>query len=237
MEQPEAQQPATEEAAAPEPIASEAEPTDEADLTAQSEPTPEAIPTDEAESMAETTATAEAVPTAEAEPTVAAESAVAAEGEEGTTEAVGLTFEPVKKREGKVDITPKGEIRFYATGRRKESVARVWLIPEGMGQIVVNGRPLLDYLCRLSLSEHVLEPLRVTNTLGMFDVKATAKGGGLTGQAGALRHGIARALVVWNEELRPALRRYGLLTRDPRAKERKKYGYKRARRGFQFRKR
>ncbi len=151
--------------------------------------------------------------------------------------AITLPTEPIKKREGKVDITPKGEIRFYATGRRKEAVVRVWLIPGGTGQIIVNDRPLLDYLTRISLYEEVIEPFRVTNTLGMFDVKATAKGGGLHGQAGALRHGIARALVVWNEELRPVLRRYGLLTRDPRAKERKKYGQKRARRGFQFRKR
>ncbi|MFA0751075.1 MAG: hypothetical protein SLRJCFUN_001478 [Candidatus Fervidibacter sp.] len=145
--------------------------------------------------------------------------------------------EPVKKREGKVDITPQGQIRFYATGRRKEAVARVWLIPGGTGQVTVNGRPLWDYVTRISLVEEVLMPLRVTNTLGLFDVWATVRGGGLHGQAGALRHGIARALVVWNEELRPLLRRYGLLTRDPRAKERKKYGHKRARRGFQFRKR
>ncbi len=151
--------------------------------------------------------------------------------------SITLPTEPIKKREGKVDITPKGEIRFYATGRRKEAIARVWLIPGGTGQIIVNDRPLLDYVTRISLYEEVIEPFRVTNTLGMFDVKATAKGGGLHGQAGALRHGIARALVVWNEELRPVLRRYGLLTRDPRAKERKKYGQKRARRGFQFRKR
>lgn len=150
---------------------------------------------------------------------------------------IALPTEPIKKREGKVDITPKGEIRFYATGRRKEAVARVWLIPGGTGEIIVNGRPLLDHVTRISLYEEVIEPLRVTNTLGMFDVKATAKGGGLHAQAGALRHGIARALVVWNEELRPILRRHGLLTRDPRAKERKKYGHKRARRGFQFRKR
>ena len=150
---------------------------------------------------------------------------------------ITLPTEPIKKREGKVEITPKGEIRFYATGRRKEAVARVWLIPGGTGQIIVNDRPLLDYVTRISLYEEVIEPLRVTNTLGMFDVKATAKGGGLHGQAGALRHGIARALVVWNEELRPILRRHGLLTRDPRMKERKKYGRKRARRGFQFRKR
>ncbi|MCS7191652.1 MAG: 30S ribosomal protein S9 [Armatimonadetes bacterium] len=134
-------------------------------------------------------------------------------------------------------MTPTGEIRFYATGRRKEAVARVWLIPGGTGQIVVNGKPLLDYMTRLSLYEEIVEPLRVTKTLGIFDVRAIAKGGGLHGQAGALKHGIARALVVWNEELRPTLRQYGLLMRDPRAKERKKYGHKRARRGFQFRKR
>ncbi len=149
-----------------------------------------------------------------------------------------LPVEPLKKREGKVDTTPKGEIRFYATGRRKEAIARVWLIPGGSGNVTVNDCPLWDYLHgRISLVEQVLEPFRVTNTLGMFDVKATAKGGGIAGQAGALRHGIARALVVWSEEVRPLLRRHGLLTRDPRVKERKKYGHKRARRGFQFRKR
>jgi small subunit ribosomal protein S9 len=165
---------------------------------------------------------------------VAAEETVATEP---TAPSLTPPTEPVKKREGKVDITPKGEIRFYATGRRKEAIARVWLIPGGTGQIVVNGRPLLDYVTRISLYEEAIAPLRATNTLGMFDVRATVRGGGLHGQAGALCHGIARALVVWNEELRPILRRHGLLTRDPRAKERKKYGRKRARRGFQFRKR
>ncbi len=170
-----------------------------------------------------------------------AESQVEASGTEMASAepflSMPLHTEPVRKREGKIDITPKGEIRFYATGRRKESVARVWLIPGGTGQIIVNNRPLLDYVTRVSLYEEVIEPLRVTNTLGMFDVMATAKGGGLNGQAGALRHGIAKALTVWNEKLRPFLRQYGFLTRDPRAKERKKYGHKRARRGFQFRKR
>ncbi|MGQ9464057.1 MAG: 30S ribosomal protein S9 [Candidatus Fervidibacter sp.] len=173
--------------------------------------------------------------------TQTAETEQTTETHETSTAPSELTFtlptEPIKKREGKVDITPKGEIRFYATGRLKEAVARVWLIPGGTGEIIVNGRPLLDYVTRISLYEEVIEPLRVTNTLGMFNVKATAKGGGLHGQAGALRHGIARALAVWNEELRPILRRHGLLTRDPRVKERKKYGQKRARRGFQFRKR
>jgi len=190
---------------------------------------------------------AELAPSPEAEQVLESQEAqtISAEPTYASAEVAGVVLpspvvlptQPIKKREGKVDITPKGEIRFYATGRRKESVARVWLIPGGTGQIIVNDRPLLDYLTRISLYEEVVEPLRVTNTLGMFDVKATAEGGGLHGQAGALRHGIARALVVWNEELRPILRRHGLLTRDPRAKERKKYGYKRARRGFQFRKR
>ena len=174
----------------------------------------------------------------EAQTTSAESISASAEGaSSGLLSPIALPTQPIKKREGKVDITPKGEIRFYATGRRKEAVARVWLIPGGTGQIIVNDRPLLEYLTRISLYEEVIEPFKVTNTLGMFDVKATAKGGGLHGQAGALRHGIARALVVWNEELRPILRRHGLLTRDPRAKERKKYGRKRARRGFQFRKR
>jgi small subunit ribosomal protein S9 len=170
------------------------------------------------------------LPTDEPMPTSVAETPSA-------SPALGQIAEPIKKREGKVDIMPKGQIRFYATGRRKEAIARVWLIPGGTGQVTVNGRPLLDYVTRLSLAEEVLTPLRVTNTLGLFDVWATVRGGGLHGQAGALRHGIARALVVWNEEMRPLLRKYGLLTRDPRAKERKKYGHKRARRGFQFRKR
>jgi len=175
--------------------------------------------------------------TPEAAGTTAEQALLSGEKSTELQPTVPLPTQPIKKREGKVDITPKGEVRFYATGRRKEAVARVWLIPGGTGQIIVNDRPLLEYVTRISLYEEVIEPFRVTNTLGMFDVKATAKGGGLHGQAGALRHGIARALVVWNEELRPILRRHGLLTRDPRAKERKKYGRKRARRGFQFRKR
>ncbi len=127
--------------------------------------------------------------------------------------------------------------RFYATGRRKEAIARVWLIPGGKGNIIVNDTPISEYLCRYSLVRHAIEPFIVTQTFGLFDVKATAKGGGLTGQAGALRHGIARALVAYDPSLRPILRKAGLLTRDPRVKERKKYGRKRARRGFQFRKR
>jgi small subunit ribosomal protein S9 len=125
---------------------------------------------------------------------------------------------------------------YYGTGRRKEAVARVWL-SEGSGTMVVNGRPLGQYVSRPSLEALVQSPFGLTNTVGRFDVRATAKGGGIAGQAGALRHGIARALVAFDADYRSVLRRFGLLTRDARIKERKKYGRKRARRGFQFSKR
>lgn len=125
---------------------------------------------------------------------------------------------------------------YYATGHRKNATARVWLVP-GRGQIVINGRSLMEYLPRDALQQTVREPLELTNVVRQFDVRATANGGGLAGQAGAVRHGIAKALLVWNPELRALLRRTSLLTRDPRVKERKKYGHKRARRGFQFSKR
>jgi len=128
------------------------------------------------------------------------------------------------------------QIRYYATGRRKTAVAKVWLSP-GSGQVTVNGLALPEYVCRRTLEAMVLQPFEVTNTVGKFDVKARTLGGGIAGQAGALRHGIARALIAADENLRPALRKTGLLTRDPRVKERKKYGRKRARRGFQFSKR
>lgn len=126
--------------------------------------------------------------------------------------------------------------RYYATGRRKTATAKVWLIP-GSGNIVVNNRPLEEYVRRKTLSILVRQPLEVTGLGDKFDVVAKCLGGGLSGQAGALRHGIARALLAYNPELRPILRREGFLTRDPRVKERKKYGRKRARRGFQYVKR
>lgn len=155
---------------------------------------------------------------------------------------VGEAIEGVEtvSQVGVSSIDVKGAIlaqRFYATGRRKEAVARVWLIPGGSGNVVINETPIVQYLHRRSLIQHALEPFIVTQTLGIFDVKATIKGGGLTGQAGALRHGITKALVAYDPSLRQILRKAGLLTRDPRVKERKKYGRKRARRGFQFRKR
>jgi len=130
-----------------------------------------------------------------------------------------------------------GTLTYYATGKRKNATAKVWLIPGGSGTITVNGRELPDYVQRRVLEQIVLQPLQLTETAGDFDIKAKVLGGGISGQAGALRHGISKALIVANPELRPPLRRYGFLTRDPRVKERKKYGRKRARRGFQFSKR
>ncbi|MFQ6130822.1 MAG: 30S ribosomal protein S9 [Armatimonadota bacterium] len=126
--------------------------------------------------------------------------------------------------------------RFYATGHRKDSIARVWLSP-GTGEITVNGQPLAEYVKRRPLEGLVLQPFATTETMGAYDVTAKVRGGGISGQAGAVRHGIARALVQANEELHVVLRRTGLLTRDPRVKERKKAGKRRARRAKQFSKR
>lgn len=125
---------------------------------------------------------------------------------------------------------------YYGTGKRKNAIARVWLMP-GSGQITINDKPLEEYFGRITLQQLAREPFDKTPAGANFDVKATANGGGATGQAGALRHGIAKALVLFNEELKPALRDIEALTRDPRVKERKKYGRKRARLGFQFSKR
>ena len=126
---------------------------------------------------------------------------------------------------------------FYGTGRRKSSVARVHLFQNGTGSITINGRDIDDYFGLDTLKLIVRQPLNTTGTIGKVDVEATVTGGGVTGQAGALRHGIARALLLTNEEFRPALKAAGLLTRDPRMKERKKYGLKAARRAPQFSKR
>lgn len=125
---------------------------------------------------------------------------------------------------------------YVATGRRKSSVARVRLVP-GNGKMLVNKREVLDYFRRETLKMVVEQPFQVTDTLGKFDVVATIDGGGLSGQAGALRLGISRALLLWNGELRPELKAAGFLTRDPRKVERKKYGQPKARKHFQFSKR
>ncbi len=126
--------------------------------------------------------------------------------------------------------------QYDAIGRRKTAVARVRMVP-GKGQIIVNGRPLLEYFKRETLKMIIEQPFEVTNTKGKFDVYANITGGGLSGQAGALRLGISRALLQWNPELRPELRAAGFLTRDPREVERKKYGQPKARKRFQFSKR
>ena len=128
------------------------------------------------------------------------------------------------------------ETMALGTGRRKEAEARIRLVP-GSGKIIVNNQPAEQYFPRLTLQASIRQPLRVTNVEGRFDVLATVTGGGISGQAGAVRHGIARALVRGDESVRPVLHRNGMLTRDPRMKERKKYGHKRARKGFQYSKR
>ena len=126
--------------------------------------------------------------------------------------------------------------KYYGTGRRKSSVARVYLVP-GTGKITINKRDIDEYLGLETLKVVVRQPLAATDTEGKFDVIVNVKGGGYTGQAGAIRHGIARALLQVDSEYRPVLKSAGFLTRDPRMKERKKYGLKAARRAPQFSKR
>jgi small subunit ribosomal protein S9 len=121
-------------------------------------------------------------------------------------------------------------------GRRKESIARVRLIP-GTGTITINKRPVLEYLKREVLKMVIEQPLKITETIGKYDIVANVNGGGLTGQAGAIRLGISRALLKISDDFRPALKKQGFLTRDPRMKERKKYGMAGARKRFQFSKR
>ena len=132
--------------------------------------------------------------------------------------------------------TPKKPY-FYGTGRRKSSVARVHLFPNGTGRITVNNRDIDDYFGLDTLKLIVRQPLVTTETRDKVDIEATVTGGGVTGQAGAIRHGIARALITVDPNFRPDLKKAGFLTRDPRMKERKKYGLKAARRAPQFSKR
>ena len=127
-------------------------------------------------------------------------------------------------------------VQYRGTGRRKTSVAQVRLLP-GEGRVLVNKRPLAEYFGKKTLEMVVMQPLVLTKTEGRFDIMATVKGGGVTGQAGAIRLGIARALLKVDVETRPSLKKAGFLTRDPRMKERKKYGLKGARRAPQFSKR
>jgi small subunit ribosomal protein S9 len=125
---------------------------------------------------------------------------------------------------------------YYATGRRKSAIAKTWL-QSGTGQITINGRSIDTYFTFETAKTISTQPLSLTNTRESYDIKVSVLGGGITGQAGAIRHGITRALMLVSPELRPALKKAGFVTRDPRAKERKKYGQKGARARFQFSKR
>ena len=126
--------------------------------------------------------------------------------------------------------------RYYATGKRKTSIARVWIIP-GDGRMLVNNTPVDEYFLRRTSLEIIKQPFEITGTWGRYDVRATVAGGGLSGQAGALRHGITKALLEVDPTYRTTLKKAGLITRDSREKERKKFGRKGARKSFQFSKR
>jgi small subunit ribosomal protein S9 len=143
-----------------------------------------------------------------------------------TAEAAGPKHEPIRDVHG----------RSYATGKRKDAVARVWIKP-GRGKVTVNGKEMATYFSRPVLQMVIGQPFQVAGVVGEFDVMATVKGGGLSGQAGAVKHGISKALTLYEPSLRPALKAAGFLTRDPRVVERKKYGKAKARRSFQFSKR
>ena len=125
---------------------------------------------------------------------------------------------------------------FYATGKRKMSVARTWLKP-GNGEVTINNKPVEEYFGLASAREMIMQPFALTNTMGEFDIKVNVKGGGILGQAGAIRHGITKALFQSNPDFRVVLKKAGLVKRDPRTKERKKYGQRGARARFQFSKR
>jgi len=152
--------------------------------------------------------------------------APAADAGEGVVTATVITREPVRDTLG----------RAYATGKRKDAVARVWIKP-GSGKVVVNGKEMDVYFARPVLQMILRQPFTIAAVDGQFDVNATVKGGGLSGQAGAVKHGISKALQLYDPALRPALKAAGFLTRDSRVVERKKYGKRKARRSFQFSKR
>ena len=133
--------------------------------------------------------------------------------------------------------TAKKKVQYWGTGRRKKAIARVRLIPGGTGNIIINGRTIDEYCDLDTLKLVIRQPLVLTGKLNAYDVFVNVNGGGLSGQAGAIRHGIARALVVADESYKSELKKAGFLTRDPRMKERKKYGLKKARRAPQFSKR
>jgi len=158
----------------------------------------------------------------QAQPAVAPAATVAGHTEAAATEA----RQPIRDAFG----------RAYATGRRKNAIARVW-VKAGSGRITVNGRDITNYFPRPVLRMVINQPFVVTQTMGQFDIICTVKGGGLSGQAGAVRHGLSHAMCRWDPLMRPALKAQGFLTRDSRVVERKKYGKAKARRSFQFSKR
>ena len=148
-----------------------------------------------------------------------------------------LKGEPTAQPDAPVHVQKLDQFgRAYATGKRKDAVARVW-VKRGSGRILVNDKDYTEYFGRPVLQMIIQQPIYLTNRDGQFDVMATVSGGGLSGQAGALRHGISKALTYYEPELRPILKKNGFLTRDPRVVERKKYGRAKARRSFQFSKR
>jgi small subunit ribosomal protein S9 len=156
----------------------------------------------------------------------------AGEGLEALKALAPAAQEDAVVREPKIDALG----RAYATGKRKNAVARVWIKP-GKGKITINGRDQEVYFARPVLRMMIAQPLQVADRLGQFDVEVSVMGSGLSGQAGAVRHGIAKALTYYEPGLRPVLKPHGFLTRDPRVVERKKYGKAKARRSFQFSKR
>ena len=187
--------------------------------------------------MAEETKTAEDAGSAEA--TVASETnTVPAVQAEGLAALGALSETSAAPSETSAPAEPKidKQGRAYATGRRKNAIARVW-IKRGTGQISINGRDITTYFARPVLQMALQQPFETAERTGEFDVIATVVGGGLSGQAGAVRHGISRALTNFEPGLRPALKAGGFMTRDPRVVERKKYGKAKARRSFQFSKR
>ena len=187
--------------------------------------------------MAEETQTAEEAGSVEA--TVASETNTApAVQAEGLAALGALSETPAAQSETPAPAEPKidKQGRAYATGRRKNAIARVW-IKRGTGQISINGRDITTYFARPVLQMVLQQPFETAERTGEFDVIATVVGGGLSGQAGAVRHGISRALTNFEPGLRPALKAGGFMTRDPRVVERKKYGKAKARRSFQFSKR
>ncbi len=153
----------------------------------------------------------------------------------GLVPSIAAPVAPVVE-EAQVEQKIDAQGRAYATGKRKDSVARVWIKP-GSGRVTINGRDIERYFARPTLRLIINQPFEATDRAGQFDVVCSAKGGGLSGQAGAVRHGISKALTYYEPGLRPALKKGGFLTRDARVVERKKYGKRKARRSFQFSKR